>query len=69
MRETQAAAQVEAGNPAEAPAEPAPEEPPSEKWVPPRAVDDPNYAPDPFALRRERKRSRESRTSRRSRRA
>lgn len=69
MRETQAAAQVEAGNPAEAPAEPAPEEPPSEKWVPPRAVDDPNYAPDPFALRRERKRSRESRTSRRSRRS
>src|SRR5690606_3453607 len=54
MRETQAAAPVEADDTDEVPVEPAPEEPSAEKWVPPRAVDDPNYAPDPFALRRER---------------
>lgn len=48
---------------APAPAEPAP----GAQWVPPRAVDDPTYTPDPFALRRERKRERS--TGRRSRRA
>lgn len=68
-RETQPAAPIEADETGETQVEPAPEETPAEKWVPPRAVEDPNYAPDPFALRRERKRERESRTGRRSRRA
>lgn len=63
IRQTQTAAQVP---PAEAPEPPA-EQAPATQWVPPRVVDDPNYTPDPFALRRERKRERSA--GRRSRRA
>mgnify|MGYP001073370147 FL=1 len=69
IRQTQQAAQAPpAESPAEPPVEPVPAEPaPAAQWVPPRAVDDPNYMPDPFALRRERKRERSA--GRRSRRA
>ncbi|NLE50649.1 MAG: hypothetical protein GX613_04525, partial [Chloroflexi bacterium] len=69
IRQTQQAAQAPpAESPAEPPVEPVPAEPaPAAQWVPPRAVDDPNYTPDPFALRRERKRERSA--GRRSRRA
>jgi len=68
IRQTQTAAEVTPSAPPQPPAEAGPAEPPlAEQWVAPRAVDDPDYTPDPFALRRERKQQR--RDARRSRRA
>ncbi|MCZ2096207.1 MAG: hypothetical protein LC121_08090 [Anaerolineae bacterium] len=68
IRQTQTAAEVTPSAPPQPPAEAVPAEPPlAEQWVAPRAVDDPDYTPDPFALRRERKQQR--RDARRSRRA
>jgi len=64
-RPPQPAAQIPAAETAAPTAESAPA--PATQWIPPRAVDDPTYTPDPFALRRERKRERSA--SRRSRRA
>lgn len=59
IRETPAAGTAPA--PAEPTIETAQATAPQEKWVASRAVDDPNYTPDPFAVRRERKRERRSR--------
>lgn len=67
-RQMQTVAEAAPTGPPHPPAEPPPAEPPpAEQWVAPRAVDDPAYTPDPFALRRERKQQR--REARRSRRA
>lgn len=63
IRQAQAAVEATPAAPPQPPAEPSG----AEQWVAPRAVDDPNYTPDPFALRRERKQQR--REAQRSRRA